>query len=62
MLVCAGASVYVCVYVCVCVCVCVCGCKLRIVSRNKIFGFKNTLIIIIIVSQNLDVAISEKDC
>ena len=39
MLVCAGASVCVCVVVYV----------LRIVSRDKILHFKNTLIIIIII-------------
>ena len=42
MLVCVGA--------CVCVCVCVCARTraraLRIVSRDKILRFKNTLIII----------------
>ena len=55
MLVCAGASVCVCVCVCVCAraCVCVrmcpsvCVCVLRIVSRDNILFFKNTLIIII---------------
>ena len=42
MFVCVGASV------CVCVCVCVRAYVLRIVSRDKILRFKNTLIIIII--------------
>ena len=40
MLVSVGASV--------CVCVCVCARVLRIVSRDKILCFKNTLLIIII--------------
>ena len=40
-----------CVCVCVCACVraCVRACALRIVSRDKILRFKNTLIIIIIL-------------
>ena len=48
-----GACVCVCVPVCVCVCVCVCVrvrvpvCALRIVSRDKIWCFKNTFVIII---------------
>ena len=40
MLVCAGA----------CVCVCVCVCALRIVSRDKILRFKNTLILLLLVA------------
>ena len=58
MLVCVGASVYVCVplcmcaSVCVCVCVCVCAHTLRIASRD-ILRFKNTIIIIIIKGKYL---------
>ena len=37
-----------CVCGCLCVCVCVCARALRIVFRDKILRFKNTLIIIII--------------
>ena len=36
--------------VCVCVCVCVCACALEIVSRDKILCFKNTFVIIIIIT------------
>ena len=43
-----SARVRACVRVCVCVCVFVCACLLRIVSRNKIFRFKNAFIINII--------------
>ena len=38
-----GQNACVCRCLCVCVCVCVC---LRLVSRDKILRFKNTLIII----------------
>ena len=45
--VCVGGCLFVCVRACVraCVCVCVCVFALRIVSRDKILRFKNTLII-----------------
>ena len=34
---------------CVCVCVCVCVHALRIVSRDKILSFKNTLLLLLII-------------
>ena len=38
---------------CVCLCRCVCVCALRIVSRDKILRFKNTLRIIHYLKKNL---------
>ena len=47
-----NACVCGCLCVCVCVCVhaCVHACVLRIVSRDKILRFKNTFIIVIIIT------------
>ena len=45
MLMCVGASVYLCVCVCVCACVCVYALRFRIVSMDKILCFINTLVI-----------------
>ena len=42
---CVRACVCLCVCVCVCGCLCVCVYTLRIVSRDKILCFKNTLIL-----------------
>ena len=49
MCVCVRACVRACVRVCVCVCVRACVHALRIVSRDKILRFRNTVIYHLII-------------
>ena len=61
MCVCVCVCVRACVRACVCVCVCVCVSArarvyaLRIVSRDKILRFKNTLILVVNYHYSLNV-------